>query len=96
MGTANKRREKSLLMKRMAYARKQISGNGKKKWEKEIVHFSLEIYSNTTWEVGEQGSFLDFLIRVYIHYSTAQTGESTPPTGFGLLRFTCQGAHGPP
>ena len=53
MGTANTRREKSLLMNRMTYARKQISRNGKKKWEKEIVHFSLEIYSNTTWEVGE-------------------------------------------
>ena len=49
MGTANTRREKSLLMNRMTYARK-------KKYlemEKEIVHFSLEIYSNTTWEVGE-------------------------------------------
>ena len=53
MGMANTRREKSLLMNRMTYARKQISRNGKKKWEKEIVHFSLEIYSNTTWEVGE-------------------------------------------
>ena len=42
--------------------------------EKEIVKFSMEIYSNTTWEVGEQGSFLDFNIKVYIHYSTAQTG----------------------
>ena len=42
--------------------------------EKEIVHFSLEIYSNATWEVGEYGSFLDFNIKVYIHYSTAQTG----------------------
>ena len=35
MGTANTRREKSLLMNRMAYARKQISrnekGNGKRK-----------------------------------------------------------------
>ena len=41
--------------------------------EKEFVKFSLEIYSNTTWEVGEQGSFLDFNIKVYIHYSTAQT-----------------------
>ena len=35
MGTANTRREKSLLMNRMAYARKQISRNGKRKWEKE-------------------------------------------------------------
>ena len=25
------------------------------------------------WEVEEQGSFLDFNIKVYIHYSTAQT-----------------------
>ena len=73
MGTANTRREKSLLMNRMTYARKRISRNGKKKWEKEIVHFSLEIYSNTTWEVGEQGSFLDFNIKVHIHNSTAQT-----------------------
>ena len=35
MGTANTRREKSLLMNRMTYARKQISrnkkGNGKRK-----------------------------------------------------------------
>ena len=53
MDTANTRREKNLLMNRMTYARKQISRNGKKKWEKEIVHFSLEIYSNTAWEVGE-------------------------------------------
>ena len=53
MGTANTRREKSLLMNRVTYARKQISRNRKRKWEKEIVHFSLEIYSNTTWEVGE-------------------------------------------
>jgi len=44
---------KSLLMNRMAYATKQISRNGKRKWEKEIVNFSLEIYSNKTWEVGE-------------------------------------------
>ena len=51
--TANTRREISLLMNRMTYARKKISRNGKKKWEKEIVHFSLDIYSNTTWEVGE-------------------------------------------
>ena len=29
MGTANTRREKSLLMKRMTYARKQIYRNGK-------------------------------------------------------------------
>ena len=29
MGTANTRREKSLLMNQMAYARKQISRNGK-------------------------------------------------------------------
>ena len=29
MGTANTRREKSLLMKRMTYARKKISRNGK-------------------------------------------------------------------
>ena len=29
MGTANTRREKSLLMNRMAYAKKQISRNGK-------------------------------------------------------------------
>ena len=36
--------------------------------------YQLEIYSNNvTWEVGEQGSFLDFNIKVYIHYSTAQT-----------------------
>ena len=42
--------------------------------EKEIVKFSLEIYSNATWEVGEQGSFLDFNIEVYIHYPAAQTG----------------------
>jgi hypothetical protein len=63
MDTANTRREKSLLMNRMTYARKQISRNGKKKWEKEIVHFSLEIYSNAAWEVGEQGSFLDFNIK---------------------------------
>ena len=74
MGTANTRREKSLLMNRMTYARKQISRNGKKKWEKEIVHFSLVIYSNATWEVGEKGSFLDFNIKVYIHCSTAQRG----------------------
>ena len=41
--------------------------------EKEIVKFSLGIYSNTTREVGEQGSFLDFNIKFYyIHYSTAQ------------------------
>ena len=53
MGTANTRREKSLLMNRMTYARKRISRNGKRKWEKEIVYFSLEIYSNKTWEVGE-------------------------------------------
>ena len=46
----------------------------KRKWEKEIGHFSLETYSNTTWEVEEQGSFLDFNIEVYIHHSTAQTG----------------------
>ena len=65
---------KSLLINLMAYATKQISRNGKRKWEKEIVNFSLEIYSNATWEVGEQGSFLDFNIKVYIHYSTAQTG----------------------
>ena len=69
--------EKSLLMNRMTYARKQISRYGKRKWEKEIVNFSLEIYSNATWEVGEQGSFLDFNIKVYIHYSTAQTGGSS-------------------
>ena len=74
MGTANTRREKSLLMNRMTHARKQISRNGKRRWEKEIVNFSWEIYSNTTWEVEEQGSFLDFNIKVYIHYSTAQTG----------------------
>ena len=53
LGTANTWREKSLLMNRVTYARKQISRNRKRKWEKEIVHFSLEIYSNTTWEVGE-------------------------------------------
>ena len=53
MGTANTRREKSLLMNRMTYARKQISRNGKRKWEKEIVNLSLELFSNTTWEVGE-------------------------------------------
>ena len=53
MGTANTRREKSLPMNRMTSARKQISRNRKKKWEKEIVYFSLEKYSNTTWEVGE-------------------------------------------
>ena len=35
MSTANTRREKSLLMNRMAYARKQISRNKKRKWEKE-------------------------------------------------------------
>ena len=58
----------------MAYARKHASRNGKRKWEKEIVHFGLEIYSNATWDVGEQGSLLDFNIKVYIHYSTAQTG----------------------
>ena len=52
-GTANTRREKSLLMNRMAHVRKQISRNGKGKWEKEIVNFSLEICSNATWEVGE-------------------------------------------
>ena len=74
MGKANTRREESLLMNRMTYARKQISRNGKRKWEKEFVNFSLEIYSNTTWEVGEKGSFLDFNIKVYIHCSTAQTG----------------------
>ena len=38
MGTANTRREKSLLMNRMTYARKQISrnekGTGKRKWKK--------------------------------------------------------------
>ena len=53
MGTANTRREKSLLMDRMTCAIKQISRNGKRKWENEIVNFSLEIYSNKTWEVGE-------------------------------------------
>ena len=39
---------------------KTISRNGKRKWEKEILNFSLEIYFNVTWEVvewevGEQG-----------------------------------------
>ena len=48
MGAANTRREKSLLINRMTYARKQKSRNGKRKWEKrkwekEIVKFSLEI-----------------------------------------------------
>ena len=52
-GTLPRDREKSLLMNRMTYARKKISRNGKKKWEKEILYFSLEIYSNKTWEVGE-------------------------------------------
>jgi hypothetical protein len=32
-------------------------GNGKSK--KETLNFSLEVYSNTTWEVGEWESFLD-------------------------------------
>ena len=68
MGTANTRREKSLLMNRMAYATKQISRNGKRKWEKEIVNFSLEIYSNKTWEVGEQGTFLDLKIKMCIFH----------------------------
>ena len=67
MGTANIRREKSLLIKRMTYSRKQISRNGKRKLEKEIVNFSLEIYSNTTWEVGEQGSSLDFNINIKVY-----------------------------
>ena len=55
MGTANTRREKSLLMNRMTYARTQISGNGKKKWEKEIVNFSGKYISNTCgkWESME-------------------------------------------
>ena len=57
MSTANTRREMSLLMNRMAYARKKISRNGKRNLEKEIgkgnlKKISLEIYSNTTWEVG--------------------------------------------
>ena len=68
MGTANTRREKSLLMNRMTYAREKYL-----EMEKETLKFSLEIYSNKTWEVGEWGSFLDFNIKVYIHYSTAQT-----------------------
>ena len=53
--------------------------------EKEIVKFSLEIYSNTTWEVGEYGSFLDFNIKVYIHYSTAQTGGCWRKSGRQIL-----------
>ena len=74
----------------MAYARKQISRNGKRKWEKEIVYFSLEIYSNTTWEVGEQGSFLDFNVKVYIHYSTAQTWVLSRMPGQTQLRVCAQ------
>ena len=42
MGTANTRREESLLVNRVAYARKQISRNIKRKWEKENVNSSLE------------------------------------------------------
>ena len=30
--------------------------------------------------MGEQGSFLDFDIKVYIHYSTAQTGRPSRPS----------------
>ena len=54
----------------------------------EIVHFGLEIYSNTTWEVGEKGSFLDFNIKVYIHYSTAQTGAPLASSLAGFFRET--------
>ena len=57
MGTANTRREKSLLMNLMTNARKQMSRNGKKKWEKEIVHLSLEMYSlSILWGLSYRGS----------------------------------------
>ena len=55
---------KSLLMNRLAYARTKTSrksnGEGNCKFESEIC-------PNTTWEVGEQGSYLDFNTKVYIY-----------------------------
>ena len=59
-----------------AYLHPNLASSELKQGQKEIVNFSLEIYSNTTWEVGEQGSFLDANIKVYINYSKAQTGAA--------------------
>ena len=43
------------------------------------------MYCNKTWEVGEKGSFLDFNIKVHIHYSTAQTGPDIAANGVAAL-----------
>ena len=36
-----------------AYLHPNLASSELKQGQKEIVNFSLEIYSNTTWEVGE-------------------------------------------
>ena len=98
MGMANTRREKILLMNTMAYAKTHIFRKEKKKKGKgncncRVFVLKPEIYSNKKWEVEEQGTFLDFNIKVFIHYSAAQTGTrecgarcpSPLPTHAGVL-----------
>ena len=90
MGTANTRREKSLLINRMTYARKHISRNGKKKKEKKsyILVWKYIPMQLGKWESGEVSWILisrftsiaiahsDYKYIDISNYPTAQTAKS--------------------